>query len=134
MKELYELKDMLLDKLKEYSKKGDLTSSSLDVVDKLSHTVKNLCKIIEEYENEEYSGEYRNRGGNSSYERNSYERSYARGRGRNARRDSMGRYSREGYSRAGEDMVSELRELMEDAPDEQTKKEFQRFIQKMEQM
>ena len=31
MKELYELKDMLLDKLKEYSKKGDLTSGSLDV-------------------------------------------------------------------------------------------------------
>lgn len=123
MRELYELKEMLVDKLKEYGKKGELTSGSLDIVDKLSHTAKNLCKLIEDYENGEYSNEYRN----------SYNdmRSYARGRGRNARRDSMGRYSREGYSN---DMVSELRELMEDAPDEQTKKEFQRFIQKMEQM
>ena len=123
MRELYELKEMLVDKLKEYGKKGELTSGSLDIVDKLSHTAKNLCKLIEDYENGEYSNEYRN----------SYNdmRSYARGRGRNARHDSMGRYSREGYSN---DMVSELRELMEDAPDEQTKKEFQRFIQKMEQM
>lgn len=129
MHELYELKDMLLEKLKEYGKKGELTSSTLEVVDKLSRTVKNLCRIIEEYEAEEYSGEYRNRDGNSSYER-----SYARGRGRGrSSREGMSRYSREQYSRAG-DMVQELRELMEDAPDEQTRKEFQRFIQKMEQM
>ena len=61
--------------------------------------------------------------------------SYARGRGRNARRDSMGRYSREGgYSQAADDMIQDLRELMEDAPDERTQQEFQRFIQKMEQM
>ena len=52
MKELYELKDMLLDKLKEYSKKGDLTSGTLDVVDKLSHAAKNVCKIIDDMENE----------------------------------------------------------------------------------
>ena len=54
--------------------------------------------------------------------------SYARGRGRNARRDSMGRYSR------ADDMVMELRELMEDAPDERTRQEFERFIKKVEQM
>lgn len=61
--------------------------------------------------------------------------SYARGRGRNARRDSMGRYSREGgYSYGAEDMVQELRELMQDAPDDRTRQEFERFIQKIEQM
>lgn len=128
MHEIYELKEMLLEKLKEYGKKGDLTSGTLDVVDKLSHAVKNLCKIIEIYEEEEYSnasdGYYRQprRGGNS----------YARGR--NTRRDNMGRYSRDGYSEAADTMVQELRELMVDAPDEQTKKEFQKFIQKIEQM
>ena len=131
MKELYELKDMLLDKLKEYSKKGDLTSGTLDVVDKLSHATKNLCKIIEDAESENgYSG------ANSYYDDRSYS-SYARGgrgRGGNARRDSMGRYSRDGYSRDSGELIRELRELMEDAPDEATKKEFQRFIQKMEQM
>ena len=66
----------------------------------------------------------------------SYEgRSYARGRGRNAKRDSMGRYSSEGgYSMAGDEMIDELRDLMQDAPDEQTRMEFQRFIQRIEQM
>lgn len=58
-------------------------------------------------------------------------RSYARGR----RRDSMGRYSSEGgYSMAGDEMIDELRDLMQDAPDEQTRMEFQRFIQRIEQM
>lgn len=131
MKELYELKDMLLDKLKEYSKKGELTSSSLDVVDKLSHATKNLCKIIEDAESENgYSG------ANSYYDDRSYG-SYARGgrgRGGNARRDSMGRYSRDGYSRDSGELIRELRELMDDAPDDKTRQEFQRFIQKMEQM
>ena len=71
--------------------------------------------------------------------------SYARGRGRNARRDSMGRYSRDGgsynsyrrngYSRADgkEEYVEQLRDMMEDAPDEQTRQSIQRMIQKMEQ-
>ena len=129
MKELYELKDMLLDKLKEYSKKGDLTSSSLDVVDKLSHATKNICKIIEDAESE--NGYSR---ANPYYDDRSYG-SYARGgRGGNARRDSMGRYSRDGYSRDSGELMRELHELMEDAPDEKTRQEFQRFIQKMEQM
>jgi hypothetical protein len=53
----------------------------------------------------------------------------ARGRGRNARRDSMGRYSSDNRM-----MVEELRDLMNEAPDERTKTEFKRFIEKMEQM
>lgn len=72
--------------------------------------------------------------------------SYARGRGRNARRDSMGRYSRndgyrdgsyrrDGYSRADgkESYIDHLHAVMEDAPDEQTRQEMHRMIQKLEQ-
>lgn len=135
MQDLYELKEMLCEELKEYGKKGDLTAGSLDVVDKLAHAIKNINKIIEAYEDDEYSGAYdysMERGGNrgGSYRGGS---SYARGRGRNARRDSMGRYSNmEGYSRH-EDMLGELRYLMQNAPDERTKMEFQKFITKMEQ-
>lgn len=140
MHELYELKEMLMDELKEYGSKKDMSTGSLDVVDKLSHTIKNLCKIIEDMEDEQYSmanedmmraGQSYRRDNNRSYRGNSY----ARGRGRNARRDSMGRYSSEGgYSQAMDDMADELRSLMEDAPDERTKQEFQRFIKKIEQM
>ena len=139
MKELHELKDMLCEELKEYGKKGDLTAGSLEVVDKLTHTIKNLDKIIEKYEDEEYSGmywPYAYEGGQDggSYARGDQGRGGNRGGSYARRRDSMGRYSREsGYSRHG-DMIMELQELMQDAPDEKTRMEFQKFINKMEQM
>lgn len=135
MQELYELKEMLCEELKKYGEKGDLTTGSLEVVDKLAHAVKNLDKIIEAYEEEEgYSGRYYpmyayeggNRGG-------SYEGSYRGGSyARNQRRNSMGRYSRRGYSRAG--MSDKLRELMEDAPDDKTREEIRKLADKMESM
>ena len=134
---------MLCKELEDYGKKGEMSAGSLEIVDKLAHAIKNLDKIIENYD-EEYSGAYEGGqggsyrrgmsgdGGRGSYRGGSY-RSYARGRGRNARRDSMGRYSGEGYSRHN-DMVDELRDMMEDAPDEKTRMEIQRLVQKLEQM
>ena len=138
MHELYELKEKLCRELKKYDNE-EVTANSLEVIDKLAHAIKNIDKIIEKYEEEEggsygynsYDGSYRgnsNRGNRG----NSYN-SYARGRGRNAKRDSMGRYSSEGYSRNG-DIVSELKELMMEAPDEQTRQEYQRVISKLEMM
>lgn len=136
MHELYELKEKLMDNLEDYSKK-EMTASNLEIVDKLSHTIKNLCKIIEDAEESEYSergGSYA-RDGRYSRERmggrySRYGMSYAdgRGRGTQANRDSMGRYS------SNDGMIGELRELMEDAPDEKTRMEFEKFIRKMESM
>jgi hypothetical protein len=146
MHEIYELKEMLCKELEEYGKKGEMTAGSLDVVDKLAHTIKNLDKIIETYEEEGYSGRggsyeggmtggsYARDGRTRSYAGRSYRGgSYARGRGGNARRDAMGRYSSEGYSRA-DDMIDQLNDLMEDAPDERTRMEIQKLITKMESM
>lgn len=146
MNELYELKEALCNELKEYSRKNKMGAGDLEVVDKLAHAIKNLDKIIEKYDEGEYSeesyamgrqtgrngqsyrgtyiGSYENRGRQSG--RGSYE-SYARGR--NARRDSMGRYSSD-----NDMMVEELRELMEESPDEKTRTEFERFIKKLENM
>lgn len=68
--------------------------------------------------------------------------SYARGR-RNARRDSQGRYSRDGrsyrgnsyergYSRDGKDEYKEqLMQLMDDAPDENTRQSIKRMLDSM---
>ena len=138
MHELYELKEQLMKELEEYGRKGELSTGSLEVVDKLAHTVKNLCKIIESYEDEEgYSMEggmsyQRGQGGNRGGSRGGM--SYARGRGHNARRDSMGRYSsNRGYSYGNEDMVEQLRDLMEEAPD-QVRSDIQRLITKVEGM
>lgn len=128
MHEIYELKERLLKELEEYGRKGDLSTGSLDVVDKLAHTVKNLCKILEESD-EGYSNGMRYTDGRMYTDG----RSYARGRTGYVRRDSMGRYSRNGYSYEGEEMADQLRDLMADAPDH-IKSDIQRLINKVEKM
>ena len=146
MHKIYELKDMLCEELEKYGSKGDLNTGELEIVDKLAHAVKNLGKIIEMADEEEYSGEmmgggnYRrvgqgvNRGGGGSY-RGSYARGDGRSRVGGNNPTGRNQYSRErGYSRAADDMVEQLRDMMEEAPDQQTRKEIQRLITKMEQM
>ena len=93
-------------------------------MDKLAHAVKNIDKIISKYEEDEdgYSGRYMP---TYAYENR---RSYRDGGSYAARRrDSRGRYSRDG-------MADKLRELMEDAPDEKTKAEVRKLAEKIEQM
>lgn len=138
MHAIYELKDMLCKELEEYGEKGELTTGSLDVIDKLAHTIKNLDKIIECYEEEGYSGRggsYVDGGmggnvGGGSYARrrgaNQYG-SYARGRYN--RRNNMGRYSREG---GVEEMVESIRGMMQELP-ENVQRDAQRFVEKLEQ-
>ena len=123
-------------------KDGKLSMAEMQYLDTLAHTKKNLLKA-DEMSEEGYSGMmYPRYYGEDRMDGRSYAdgrtygdgRSYARGRGRNARRDSMGRYSSRGYSMANEDMVDELHDLMEKAPDEMTKREFKKFIDKIETM
>lgn len=127
----------------------------IDSVYKLMDIVKD-AHCIWQYEDEEseyseegrsYDGSYARgrgrdyRGGRYAYESYDDGMSYARGRGRNARRDSMGRYSREGsyrgsyergYSRDGkEEYKQQLMEMMETAPDEQTRQSIKRMIDQM---
>ena len=135
MHELYELKEKLCRELKKYSNE-EVTTNSLEIIDKLSHAIKNINKIIEQYEEEDggsygynsYDGSYRSGKG-----RNYSGNSYARGRGRNARRDNMGRYSSEGYSRHGE-IADRLREMMMDAPTDEIRRDYERVISHMEPM
>lgn len=141
---MHKLYEYVCDELKDLEKKaekGNLSMQEVQYADTLAHLKKNLMKADEMMEDElgEYSMSYypmtsyaeegRNKGGYMSRRGGNSYNSYARGRGRNARRDSMGR-----YSSASDDMVMELRELMQDAPDQQTKMEFERLIQKIEAM
>ena len=137
LKDLHEVCDTLSRELGEANEKvrqggGKLSGADLDYIDKLTHAIKSVKTTIAMVEAEE-GGSF-----NDGMDRGSYGMyphwnggSYARGR--NARRDGMGRYSSRGYSR-DDDMVAELKELMHDAPDERTKQEFQRFIDKIERM
>lgn len=136
MKSLYELREMLCDELDEIVGKGELSAGSLDVVHKLTDTIKNIDKI-EMLEEDGYSEDYE--GGSS----------YRRGRGRNARRDSMGRYSRDGgyyggefygrtdggrYSRDdGKDhLMKTIREMMDDAKNEREREAYRKAMKELE--
>lgn len=145
MHKLYELKEKLMKELEEFSGKG-LSDSSLKTIDTLAHSIKNICKVIEACEEEEYSmamSGYSRRGSyaGGSYDGDSYaedggsyvrpdgsyrDSSYARGRGSGAKRDSMGR-----YSRADDEMIMQLERLMRSADDEKTKKEIRKLIERI---
>ena len=136
-----DLKDLLCAELEDYAEKGKksgkMSMGDLDSIHKLTDTVKNILKIdmLEEEtgysEDGAYMGEGRIYG--TSYDggmRRDVGYSYARGRGRYAKRDSMGRYSRDdgymrrdvrnmrdGYSRdeGKAYMMEQLEDMMEDA-------------------
>ena len=97
---MHKIKEMLMNELYEYEEKakrmpnGKLSTQELEKIHKLTDTVKNIDKIEMLEDDEGYSED-----GHYMGEGRIYGTSYARGRGRNARRDSMGRYSRDdGYS------------------------------------
>lgn len=124
----------------------------IDAVYKLIDIAKDIYCIwnYEESGEDEMSyadgGSYRGGSYRNSYRDGGYNDggSYARGRGRNAKRDSMGRYSRDGgsyryggmrgYSRSDDrgEYIDNLREMMETAPDDNTRQSIQRMIQQME--
>lgn len=150
------LMEYICDELEEIDRKaekdGKLTMAEIQYADTLAHMKKNLLSAEEKWEESDYSeaggGSYRGysrRGGNSyeggrggqggSNRGGSYARGGGGGRGQGARRDSMGRYSgRSNYSYGSDDMVEELREMMQDAPDDRTRQEFEQFIRKIEKM
>lgn len=109
---------------------GVISPTDVEYVNNLTHAIKSVVTTKENLSSES-EGSY-----DDGMSRNS-EYSNRRGRGSYARRDSMGRYASDGYSRGysrNTEMVSELRNLMEDAPDEHTRQEFQRFISKIESL
>lgn len=126
--DLEELCETLSDKVSEANEKirkadGDLTGGDLQFVDTLSHALKSIVTILAMAEPEGYSHD-----GYQGYAERYHGNSYAR----NARRDSRGRYSRDrGYSR-GEEVVDQLREVMDMAPDDKTRQEIQRLINKLD--
>lgn len=124
MKHWDELRESLCRELDEIAEKGELSAGDLDTVDKLTHTLKNLDKIM-------MGGEYSNAGdwyamGNYG-ERPGYRDSVSyRGR----KRDSMGRYSR---SDAREDMAEKLRRMVDDAPDSRTREALEKAMRILEE-
>lgn len=103
---MHDLKDLLCAELEDYAEKGKksgkMSMGDLESVQKLTDTVKNILKIdmLEGETGYSEDGAYMGEGRIYGTSYDGYDRgtSYARGRGRYAKRDSMGRYSSRGMS------------------------------------
>ena len=131
MKDLYELKDYVAGEIEKANKRirqnnGGITTGDLDIIDKLAHSMKSLVttSAMLEADGSGYSGYYGE--------------GYPSGRGerRNGYTGNMngmnGRERRDGgYSRV--DIREHLSDMMADAPDETTRMEIRRIIDRMDQ-
>ena len=128
MRDFGELKNMLCKELDEITHEP-LNSGNLDAIYKMVDVVKDIATINameEEYPEEGYSRRaYRDRP-IYAYDDGSY------GRGRYAKRDSMGRYSSEGrsYDYSG-DTKEELRRLMDTAQTDHEKEAIRKALDSM---
>lgn len=129
--------------MKEYEDKisrgGELSSKDVEYLKDLAKTkMAILTNKAMEDEDGGYSERYsrddgmdgRTSHGRMYYGGGSYPRYYSY-----AKRDSMGRYSRDGgysYADAKMDMIAELKELARKAPDDKTKQEIEHFANEME--
>ena len=148
---MHDLKDLLCAELEDYAEKGKksgkMSMGDLDSIHKLTDTVKNILKIdmLEDESGYSEDGAYMGEGRiyGTSYDdgmRRGAGYSYARGRGRYAKRDSMGRYSRDGrgmrdgYSRDDGKayMMERLGELMDEASTPTEREALKKCMQALE--
>lgn len=154
MEKLYDLKEKLTRELDEIAEKPELGAGDLELIHKLTNTIKNTDKIcaLEEqggyseagdYEGGSYAngsyggGSYANRGkhcvrGHYSRDSGMARNGDSRNGGYSSRRGSS-RGGRGGYSRAegAEEMKEHIRMAIESAPDEY-REEIQGFLRELE--
>lgn len=135
MEYMYELKDKLCKELDEIARKPEMGAGDLEIIHKLTDTIKNIDKIGMLEENGEYSqaGDWEMEG-RGSYNRGS---SYAN-RGKHYVR---GHYSRDGYNRDGrtysrgdakEHMMMELEEAMNAASNDREREVIRRCMDQLD--
>lgn len=136
MKDMYELKEMLCKELEEYTRKGKMSAGDLEVIHKLTDTIKNIGKIEMLEEEGSYSQDDGMMGG--GYGNRSYRDGdgYDDGAGnsyRGRRRDSRGRYSRNdgrgySYEDGKHEMIAELEDMMGDAKSDREREAIRRCL------
>lgn len=153
-KKMYELRDMLCEELYKVQKKvsangGELSAAELEVIDKLTHSIKSIDTIIamkeSHFENDDDDDDGYSRGASYNNGNGSYS---ARSRGRNARRDSRGRYASNYYRRNdpyrgrsygnyGDDdtkevMLDHIEDMLDEAKDERQRQMIMSFKSQIE--
>lgn len=136
MEKLHELKEKLWAELDELADKREMGAGDLEVVHKITDTIKNIDKICM-LENGEYSeavdgmdygrgSSYANRG--KHYVRGHYSRDGGMDGYSSRRRDSRGRYSRDD----GRSEMMEHLEMAMDTATDQDKETIRRFMRQLE--
>lgn len=137
MEYMHELKEKLCDELEEIARKPEMGAGDLEIIHKLTDTIKNLDKIGMLEDGYSQAGDWEIEG--RAYNRGN---SYAR-----RKRDSMGRYSRDGrmirggyrdgrmYSRAEakDDIMEKIEDMMDDA-DPKEKEILRRAMDQLEKV
>ena len=129
---MHELKEKLCDELEEIACKGELGSGDLEIIHKLTDTIKNIDKISM-LEDDGYSQD----GNWEADMRGTYNRGSSY---RGQRRDSRGRYARDGrggrggYSRhdAKEAMMEQMEMLMDQAGSDREREAIRRCMGQLE--
>lgn len=127
MEYMYELKEKLCRELEEVARKPEMGAGDLELIHKLTDTIKNIDKI-DALEDDGYSrdGDWEMEG-RGRYNRGS---SYAR------RRDSRGRYTSDRrYSRddAKTHMIEQMEQLMNGSQNEREREIIKRAMEQLEQ-
>ena len=137
MEKLYDLKDKLCEELEEFARKQEMGAGDLEVIHKLTDTIKNIDKICMLEEGDGYSeavdgggsgrgSSYANRG--KHYVRGHYSRDGGMNGYSTRRRDGRGRYSRED----GRSEMMEHLEMAMDSATEQDRDTIKRFMRQLE--
>lgn len=87
MKAMEELRDMLTEELENITEQKEITTGSLEIIDKLTHSIKSIDTILA-MEEAGYSNDH----GYMRYDDGYGRKGYSRGRGKGSMRDSRGRY------------------------------------------
>ena len=129
IKELREMKDTIANEIAEANQRirqsgGDMNTADIDIIDKLAHSMKSLATTCAMLEAEEgYSGSW---DGTRYYARNGRDMNYS-GRDGGYGRERRNSY---GYSRNGS-MHEHLRQMMDEAPDEATRVEIKKLMDRI---
>ena len=137
LEDLYGIYDAAIKKKTAMLNSDDLENPQCaELLDLWLHSLKSLRTVIAmdeaEGESEGGYGSYREGGsysrgyGEGGYQRSGYG---ARGRGRNARHNSMGQ-----YAAGAEDYVRKLEKLMDEAPNDQMREVIQRALDEAQRM
>ena len=137
MEKLHELKEKLWAELDELAEKREMGAGDLEVVHKITDTIKNIDKICMLEDGDGYSeavdgmdygrgSSYANRG--KHYVRGHYSRDGGMDGYSSRRRDSRGRYSRED----GRSEMMEHLEMAMDSASDQDRETIKRFMRQLE--